>query len=76
MELYSLQSINERRQEFSHINYSSDAVKWGINNSRYCLGEKIRPGDHISHDKKIKGAMSTSNESIGMNTGRLAAVTS
>lgn len=57
MELYSLQSINERRQEFSHINYSSDAVKWGINNSRYCLGEKIRPGDHISHDKKIKGAM-------------------
>lgn len=76
MELYSLQSINERRQEFSHINYSSDAVKWGINNSRYCLGEKIRPRDHISHDKKIKGAMSTSNESIGMNTGRSAAVTS
>lgn len=76
MELYSLQSINERRQEFSHINYSSDAVKWGINNSRYCLGEKIRPGDHISHDKKTKGAMSTSNESIGMNTGRSAAVTS
>lgn len=76
MELYSLQSINERRQEFSHINYSSDAVKWGINNSRYCLGEKIRPGDHISHDKKIKRAMSTSNESIGMNTGRSAAVTS
>lgn len=76
MELYSLQSINERRQEFSHINYSSDAVKWGINNSRYCLSEKIRPGDHISHDKKIKGVMSTSNESIGMNTGRSAAVTS
>lgn len=76
MALYSLQSINERRQEFLHINYSSDAVKWGINNSRYCLGEKIRPGDHISHDKKIKGAMSTSNESIGMNTGRSAAVTS
>lgn len=76
MELYSLQSINERRQEFSHINYASDAVKWGINNSRYCLGEKIRPGDHISHDKTIKGAMSTSNESIGMNTGRSAAVTS
>lgn len=76
MELYSLQSINERRQEFSHINYSSDAVKWGINNSRYCLGEKIRPGDHISHDKTIKGAMSTSNESIGMNVGRSAAVTS
>lgn len=76
MELYSLQSINERRQEFSHINYSSDAVKWGINNSRYCLGEKIRPDDHISHDKKIKGAMSTSYESIGMNTGRSAAVTS
>lgn len=76
MELYSLQSINERRQEFLHINYSSDAVKWGINNSRYCLGEKIRRGDHISHDKKIKGAMSTSNESIGMNTGRSAAVTS
>lgn len=76
MELYSLQSINKRRQEFSHINYSSDAVKWGINNSRYCLGEKIRPGDHISHDKTIKGAMSTSNESIGMNTGRSAAVTS
>lgn len=76
MELYSLQSINERRQEFSHINYSSDAVKWGINNSRFRLGEKIRPGDHISHDKTIKGAMSTSNESIGMNTGRSAAVTS
>lgn len=76
MELYSLQSINGRRQEFSHINYSSDAVKWGINNSRYCLGEKIRPGDHISHDKTIKGAMSTSNESTGMNTGRSAAVTS
>lgn len=55
MELYALQSINERRQEFSLINYSSDAVKWGINYSRYCLGEKNWPGDHISHDKKIKG---------------------
>lgn len=75
MELYGLQSINERRQEFSLINYSSDAVKWGINYSRYCLVKKIGLEIIFLMTRRLRGAMSTSNESIGMNTGR-SAVTS